>query len=121
MNQDERRLEEQSKKDRITQPDVETITLINGIECKIRPLTFKEKKEYLDLVSSLTPSSEDQNSSTDLVGTYMSAQVEIAWFLLKILNPKLTREEVEEGVNGTILKKIFEVTFFDPFGFINVK
>ena len=110
---------ETNNEKRITMPDIETITLRNGIVCKIRPLTLKEKRDYLALVSSKTPTKEVDSSN--LVTTYLDLQVEVGLFLLKILNSEITREQVEEGVSGDILRRIFDVAFYDPFGFINVE
>lgn len=95
---------------RITDFGIQEVGLLNGSSVKVRPLTFKEKRDYLTLIGQykdITP----ENIAT----SYLDMQVEVAFFLIKILNPEVTKEVVDNNLTGEAFKKILEVAFYDPF------
>jgi hypothetical protein len=95
---------------RITDFGIQEVTLLNGSTVKIRPLTFKEKKDYLTLISQYKDISPE-----NVATSYLDMQVEVAFFLIKVLNPEITKEIVETTLTGESFKQLLEVAFYDPF------
>lgn len=95
---------------RITEFGEQEVKLVNGVVAKVRPLTFKEKKAYLDLVKGISDTQPD-----DIASAYIEMQITVSLYILNILNPDVTREVVEAGLNGEIFKKLMDVAFYDPF------
>lgn len=101
---------------RITEFGSQTIKLVNGIEVNVRPLTFKEKREYLAFVAK---AKDKDIKKEEFAESYLDLQVEVAFFILSRLNPELKKENVEDGINGENFKKILNVAFYDPFASFN--
>lgn len=120
---------------RITSIGEQEIQLIDGKKYKIRPLTIKEKRDYLVLVDEIKKKFEEEVKTAisgseenkevtqpdlDKLGdsyilNYLSLQIEVGYFLLKILNPDIKKEDLEEAINGSLLKAMIDIAFFDPF------
>lgn len=95
---------------RITEFGEQEIKLVNGVVVRVRPLTFKEKKAYLELVKNSNDEKQEEAANA-----YVEMQITVAEFILKVLNPDVTREVVESGLNGEIFKRIMDISFYDPF------
>lgn len=102
---------------RITEFGNQTFKLVSGIEVSVRPLTFKEKREYLAMIEAFK--SPEAKEKQDTAGDYLTMQVEVAFFILSRLNPELKKEDVEAGLNGEVFKKILDIAFYDPFALFN--
>lgn len=96
---------------RITEFGIQDIKLLNGKILKVRPFTFKEKRDYIALLDSL----KEKEQSDDITKGYISMQVEVAFFIAKVLNPEVTKEEIESQLTGEEFKKMLDVAFYDPF------
>lgn len=95
---------------RITDFGIQELSLLNGKIIKIRPLTFKEKREYLALISQYK-----EVKPEDIANSYIDMQVEVAFFLIKVLNPEVTKEEIDGNLTAGVFKTMLEVAFYDPF------
>lgn len=102
--------------DRITEFGFQVFKLVNGVEVKIRPLTFKEKRDYLVLVESFQ---KQEVTEATFAPKYIDMQVEAAFFVIHLCNEAVTKEEIEAGINGDVFKKILDVAFYDPFAIFN--
>jgi hypothetical protein len=120
---------------RITSLGIQEIELLDGKKYKIRPLTIKEKRDYLVLTDEIKKKFEEEvktaveaseadkavtQKEIDKLGdsyiyNYLSLQVEVGYFLLRVLNPDIKKEELENSINGSLLKYMIDVAFFDPF------
>ena len=107
------------KTERVTDFGITELTLLDGTQVKIRSLTFKEKKTYLKLIEeSQRPTKK--SSESGLVKSYIDIQLDVVTFLLQLQNKEITREIVEEQVNGEIVKKVIDIAFYDPFSALQV-
>lgn len=102
--------------ERITEFGFQSFKFLNGVEIKIRPLTFKEKRDYLALIEVFQ---KQEITEATFAPKYIEMQVEAAFFVIHISNPEITKEEIENNINGDILKKIIDVAFYDPFSIFN--
>ncbi len=99
-----------SETTRVTEFGCKEFVLINGTTVKIRPFTFKEKSDYLKLLDGYK-----DVKAEDAATSYIKMQLDVAFFVVSRMNPEIKREIVEEFVNGTLLKEIIDLAFFDPF------
>jgi hypothetical protein len=97
-------------KARVTEFGFQEIELLNGTKIKVRPFTFKEKNEYLKMLGQYK-----EGKPEDLASSYINMQIDVAFFIVSKNNPEITREIVEEFMNGEVLKKISDIAFYDPF------
>jgi hypothetical protein len=95
---------------RVTEFGCQEIELLNGVKVKVRPFTFKEKNDYLKLAESY-----DSIKPEELAVGYIKMQIDVAFFILSKLNPEITKEVIEENINGEVFKKIVDIAFYDPF------
>lgn len=95
---------------RTTEFGIQEVGLLNGTKVKIRPLTFKEKRDYLTLIGQYKDIPPE-----NMAMSYIDMQVDVAFFLIKILNTEITKEIVETNLTGEAFKQLLEVAFYDPF------
>ena len=99
---------------RVTEFGCQEVELLNGVKVKVRPFTFKEKNDYIKLLDSYKDVKPEE-----LAISYIKMQIDVAFFILSKLNPEITKEVIEETINGEVLKKIVDIAFYDPFSLIN--
>ena len=99
---------------RVTEFGCQEVELLNGTKVKVRPFTFKEKNDYLKLLDSYK-----DVKAEDLAVSYIKMQIDVAFFILSKLNPEMTKEIIEDSINGEILKKLVDIAFYDPFNLIS--
>lgn len=102
-----------SEQERVTEFGFQEIELLNGTKIKVRPFTFKEKNEYLKLLENYKDIKPEE-----LAASYIKMQVDVAFFILSKANPEITKEIIEEHMNGEILKRIADIAFYDPFALL---
>jgi len=98
---------------RVTEFGFQEIELLNGTKIKVRPFTFKEKNEYLKLLEQYKDIKPE-----DLASSYIRMQIDVAFFIVSKSNPEITKEIIEEFMNGEILKRISDIAFYDPFALL---
>ena len=96
---------------RIIQPESIQIKLINGSTISVRPLTLKEKKECLKLL----PAEGIPDDAVDVAEQYIKVQVDILHYIVTRSHPDFKKEEIEEQVDSSMIRKIFNLVFSDPF------
>ncbi|MHA1754303.1 MAG: hypothetical protein ACTSYR_02170 [Candidatus Odinarchaeia archaeon] len=84
---------------RITEPEYLKVKLLNGTILQVRALTTKERKDLMLKIEEWSQHLEKQSDVFDL-------ETKILIYILERCNDNITKELVEEQIDGFTAKKI---------------
>lgn len=94
-------------KERILESSKLSIRLLDVTTLQIRPLTLAERKHCINLIP--------KQASPDNSSAYLDMQRDILHYIITREVPAFKLIDVEEKLDGSVIKQIISFVFTDPF------